>query len=264
MSRIAHLTDLHLLEAHPRARAGSARLRLEYLCLITKVNALARRYGALTALRSARAQADHLVITGDLTEDGEAAQFELAGELLHAAGWREDEVTLVPGNHDRYGLPDAWERAFEGPLAPWRRSSTLGRPVELDDVVLVPIDSSVPQAWVRSSGEVDMERVPDAARIPAGDRAVALLVHHPPFKIRTHRIHGLLNYMALHEHLVAHPRWVCLHGHTHLRTDRPVGHEAPRVRGNEAVVVDPGALRLYDVVDGTLRPVEDEEALAAK
>lgn len=261
MTRIAHLTDLHLLEANPRDRAGAAKVRLRYLSFFRKLDAEKRRQGALAALESARGRADHLVLTGDLTEEGLPAQFERMAELLCLAGWREDEVTMVPGNHDRYGPPGAWEAALEGPLAPWKRTSTIGEPVELAKVVLVPVDSSVPQSWVRSSGQVDMERVPDARGVPSGGRPVALAVHHPPFKVRTHRVHGLLNFEALRAHLAQHPEWQLLHGHTHRRSDRPVGDGPDRVRGNDAVVVDPRAVRLYEPFAGELRPLDEPAPL---
>ena len=41
-------------------------------------------------------------VSGDLTEVGEQAEFEQFAAILHDAGFPEDSVTLVPGNHDAY------------------------------------------------------------------------------------------------------------------------------------------------------------------
>lgn len=251
--RIAHVSDLHLLDdAPPRG------LRRRYLSFFRRQDALTRRANALAAFRAARARADHLVVTGDLTEEGTAAQFEVLGEVLAESGWSGDRVTLLPGNHDRYGEADAFERALDGPLHAWRAGSRAGAPVEREGAVVVPLDSSVPQTWLKSSGRVDLERLPhiDRLRAQAGGRAVVLAVHHPPYRVRTHAVHGLLNFAALHAHLERHAELHLLHGHLHTRVDRAVGGGDPRVHAVHAATEDPAAVRVYAARDGRLHDVD--------
>lgn len=258
--RLAHLSDLHLLEATP-----TPRLRLRYLSFFRPLDAAARRAHALTGLTAARAGgADHLVVTGDLTEEGTAAQFQVVADLLAESGWAGDRVTLLPGNHDRYAEPTAWADALDGPLAPWAGTSRTGTLVERDGAVIVPLDSSIPQSWVSSAGNVSMDDVPahDTLRDAARGRAVVLAVHHPPFRVRTHAVHGMRNHAALRARLCACEGVQVLHGHIHRRADRELGVGGPRVYSAQAITVDANALRLYDVADGRLVP-HDEQALDA-
>src|SRR5689334_5809263 len=101
MTRIAHISDLHLLEDKHQLRAAGERLRLSFLSFGRRLDAEERRQRLRSALWSYRASgAEHLVVTGDLTEDGTEAQFEALAEVFLDSGIDPREVTLVPGNHD--------------------------------------------------------------------------------------------------------------------------------------------------------------------
>jgi 3',5'-cyclic AMP phosphodiesterase CpdA len=93
-----------------------------------------------------RAGADHLVVSGDLTEVGAPAQFEALATVLHDSGIKPENVTLVPGNHDAYTSREAWQRALEGPLRAYRGAAADrdGKVVDRGDVVFLPVDVSVP------------------------------------------------------------------------------------------------------------------------
>jgi len=101
MTVVAHVTDLHLVEYDHHKRAGAAKSRLLYLNTGRKIDPKARFDRVCEALRRA-SRSDHLVITGDLTEDGTDAQFELLAAALAEANVDPEHVTLVPGNHDLY------------------------------------------------------------------------------------------------------------------------------------------------------------------
>src|SRR5690348_1512783 len=114
MTRIAHLSDLHLLEDDLAARSLKERLRLSFLTFGRSIDAIARRARVARALQNAwEAEADHLVITGDVTEDGIESQFLVLADVLRESDWPAHRVTLVPGNHDAYAEEDAWSRAFD-------------------------------------------------------------------------------------------------------------------------------------------------------
>lgn len=84
---------------------------MEFLSFGRPLDAEARRVRLLRALDRVReAGADHLVLTGDLTEDGADAQFEVLAEVLHDAGVRPEAVTILPENHHAYIDVDAFER----------------------------------------------------------------------------------------------------------------------------------------------------------
>lgn len=84
--KLAHLSDLHLLEDACALRRGPAGLRLRFCSFLRPLDPEERRDRLKRALRSAvQAGAHHLLITGDLTEDGHDDQFEvLACELRRA------------------------------------------------------------------------------------------------------------------------------------------------------------------------------------
>jgi Icc-related predicted phosphoesterase len=120
--RIVHLSDVHFwrYSLHPmrllsKRLAGTAslllgrgrRFRLE------RVPELVDRVKSLDA--------DHLLITGDLTTTALADEFQHARTAL--SGLLEDpaKVTIVPGNHDRYTIRAHRSRRFEryfGAFAP--------------------------------------------------------------------------------------------------------------------------------------------------
>src|SRR5262245_58828439 len=122
MTILAHISDLHLIERDHDKRRGLSRRRLHFLSTGASLDAEARiERVAATLQKVRRVGADHVLITGDLTEDGEFSQFEVLAEVLLRSGLDPDCVTLVPGNHDGYGEPGTYARALEGPLQAFRR-----------------------------------------------------------------------------------------------------------------------------------------------
>lgn len=92
--KIAHISDLHC-DATPRSKNFIHKL--------------------LTSIK--KVQPDHLVITGDLTHSGHAAEFGTLVDLLEEFGWIDSNyVTIIPGNHDLFpGLfgEQNWEEFIE-------------------------------------------------------------------------------------------------------------------------------------------------------
>ncbi|MBX3214876.1 MAG: metallophosphoesterase [Labilithrix sp.] len=293
MRRIAHLSDVHILDA----RAGTRRARYRFTTKLVSIGQRApdphaRRRKLARALRAAKEHgADHVVISGDLTEVGEDAEFEQFAEVLHDAKLPAGSVTLVPGNHDAYTNGDGWARAMRGPLAAFAAASAAapGKVVERDDVVFLPLDTTRFQTIAWSGGVFTKETAAAVERRltdPAfRHRAMVLVVHHPPFHpVRAMRwIDGLRGAANVLDLLARHPRLQLLHGHLHrifnhiVATSSAVGAavgllpktdatDAPtRLFGAPATCDGPehdddGAesapkLRLYDVADGALQPL---------
>src|SRR6266542_4136803 len=182
--RIAHLSDLHLLEPDVGRRSFCERVRLRYLSLLRPIDAEARMRRAERALRRARQQGfDHLVISGDLTEDGGTAQFEQLAHVLSQSGIDPYKITLVPGNHDAYGDPRAFMRALEGPLRRFAPNSggAPGKVIDLGDAILLPVSTAVHQHWASSWGVIDSEgyeRLEKRASDPGIARRAVIVVQH--------------------------------------------------------------------------------------
>ncbi|MFI0397234.1 metallophosphoesterase family protein [Paracoccus jiaweipingae] len=154
MTRIVHLSDLHF---------GFHRAAL--------VDALLARIAA--------ARADLVVVTGDLTHRGTAAQYQAAAAFLRQIS---APVLAVPGNHDMPAF-DPLTR-LRDPLMHWRHHIAAD-PAPLRDVGqlrVIGLNSADPWAWQRG-------------RIRAADRARVLRA----------QAQGVTNLIALHHPLQHRP-----------------------------------------------------------
>lgn len=263
MTRIAHLTDLHLLERRPEARAFRDRLRIQTISQgrpVDPARPRARLRRALAAARAARV--DHVVVTGDLTEDGAAEQFEALAEELHAGPFAPHEVTLVPGNHDGYGSARAFTDALAGPLAAFRPTSRPGTVVEVGGAQVVALSTTIHQHWLRAAGELgeaQRRRVRDVL-YGREDRGVTVLaMHHPPFGfgLRLGWLEGLLDLGFVRALLRPFRSAHVLCGHVHRRGDHRLGGARhARLHTAASVAEDDRALRLFDVVGDRLVPAD--------
>ncbi|WP_437535495.1 metallophosphoesterase [Sorangium sp. So ce726] len=260
MTTIAHLTDFHLLEADHDRRRGAERWRLRYLSFGRPIDAAQRRRRTLAALIEAwRSGADHLVLTGDLTEDGTPAQFEVLAAVLAESGWDPARVTLVPGNHDAY-TEGAWERALEGCLRPFAATSGQGTAVALPGAVVAAVSTAMMQPVTRSAGAIAARELSWIASLAAQTRrsgdALVLAQHHPPIRHpigAMQWLDGLINSAELMALLHEHDHLHVIHGHTHREHDAPVRSGAPpRIFCAQALVDGPSPLRLYRVRCGRL------------
>lgn len=274
MRRIAHLSDVHTLD--PETRRSNARYRFstKFVSLGRPIDPRSRARKLARGLAAAKASgADHVVITGDLTEMGDATEFEHFARILADAHMPEHGVTLVPGNHDAYTTNGAWRRALEGPLRSFAMASATdaGKVVDRGEIAFLPIDTTCFQSIARSSGTF----TPEAARAvqariddPAlRDKAIVLVMHHPPFLHHSNPlsewIDGLRGCKHVLEMLARHPHVQILHGHMHRVVDRIVAlgqgvagvATRARIFGAPAIVDDEDDLprvRLYDLRDGVL------------
>lgn len=264
--RIAHLSDVHMLDPRTEGRGAGYRLATHLVSYARRLDPAARSRNLTRALELAKAGgAQHVVISGDLTEVGSRPEFDRFAEVLSGAGFAPDAVTLVPGNHDAYTEVDGWARAMRGPLRAYASASAdaPGKIVDRGSVVFVPVDSTRYQSIARSGGEIreDATRAIERAVAHAHARAKAVVVvqHHPPVPHRTGPVwtfvDGLRGWARLVDLLRTHPSIQLLHGHLHKVVDRFVGEgKGSRIFGAPATVDDRDLprVRLYDVVDGGL------------
>jgi Icc protein len=267
MTLLAHLSDLHLLERGHEKRRGLARKRLAYLSAGVPLDAEWRIRQTVFALQTAsRMGADHVLVTGDLTEDGDRAQFEVLAEVLQRSGLDPDDVTLVPGNHDTYSERDAWLRALEGPLRAFRRTSSPGAYTQLGAAVVLPLSTTVEGQWfTRSSGvirDADVHAIRCLASRPdLREHAVVVAQHHPPSAralLPLEWLDGVQNGSAIRDLLLERTRVHVVHGHVHRELTRKLcgrNHAqifaAPAVRLRDPAAA-PARVRLYKAEGGKL------------
>jgi 3',5'-cyclic AMP phosphodiesterase CpdA len=272
MTTIAHLSDLHLLEDGWERRRGESSLRLRFCSLLRPRDPKARRERLRRGLRAAvRGGADHLVITGDLTEDGHDEQFEVLGDELRRGPLPPEAVTLVPGNHDAYTDGAAFERALRGPLSAWALTSRPGAVTRLGSTTIVALSTAVQQHYTRSIGALggdQLQVLRATVTVRAFARGVVILaLHHPPFGLRMSPLQwldGLVEHRSMRGILAEHPHVAVLHGHTHRAQDRAlVEGAAPQVFSCEAVVESDEPCRIYRAAGGRLWPTMPATVVAS-
>lgn len=262
--RVAHLSDVHALETKP-----SHDFDVRFVSWGRELDAAARVQKLAAGFAAAkRAHADHVVLSGDLTETGTLEQFETFAAVLHESGYAPDDITLVPGNHDAYAGPNAWSRALEGPLRPWARNAACepGKIVERENAFIMPIDVSHHQSIARSTGIVRDEvaealerRLVDPALLR---RPILFVQHHPPYA-HARRVmqwfDGLRGWARIFDLLVRNAHVHLFHGHLHRVVDRIANNIGrARIFGAPAIVDDVRGgprVRLYDLRQGELESV---------
>jgi 3',5'-cyclic AMP phosphodiesterase CpdA len=265
MTRIAHLSDPHILEPNHHKRVGIDRHRLSYLSFGRPLDAQSRRRRFEACLnRALNNGVDHVLVTGDLTEDGAPAQFEVVADVLQSLRVDPSRITLVPGNHDIYHHPGAWNWAINGPLAEYAMTSREGAVTVLPDTIIKPIYTLFPQPFTRSAGAVKRDDILTIARLAheriAKNRTIILAQHHPPTKYRTpilNWLDGLQDDGLMRTLLTHHPDLYVLHGHVHRNLTRCVGGRGhAQIFSTEAVANGRNLLRFY-ATDGSRLRVDD-------
>ncbi len=170
---------------------------------------------AVRQLGNMRPRPDVVLISGDLVDEGSAAEYAMARDLLERI---EAPLLLISGNHDER---EAFRDGLGG-LAPLAPSGPLH--VVADDlgpVRIVGWDITVPG---KHHGDCDDEAIAwlDATLAQAPDRPTLLMMHHPPF---ASGILCLDAYMCLRGGRLAEvvrrypavERIVCGHIHRHMQ-----------------------------------------------
>jgi 3',5'-cyclic AMP phosphodiesterase CpdA len=239
--RIAHFSDLHVL-----ALDGVETMRFLNKRFTGWVNLRLKRghkhrpsYVRAIAREVTRANVDHVVITGDLTNLALEQEFEAVRELLEEElGLGRDHVTVVPGNHDLYTRGALRAKRFTSFFAPYMTSDLpeLAADLELGrfpivklrgPVAIIGMSSAVPRPPLMASGELGKQQIEALERILAHDEVkrrtpvVALHhpVHNPPSKVKT-MIEGLWDADQLVDVMRHQPRGLLLHGHLHRRVQQ--------------------------------------------
>ena len=153
---------------------------------------------------------DFVVISGDLADTPTSEEYQHLLRLLRPL---QHPFAGIPGNHDsremmRAAFPDAAYASRSGPL---------NRRVEVGQLDLVLLDSSVPH---KPHGELDTATLDwlETTLVSAQDRPALLFLHHPPFKTGVWHMdrQNLFNAGELAEIVRRHPRTrLIATGHVH-------------------------------------------------
>jgi len=236
MLRIAHLSDLHILspEGVDWRRILFNKRITGYANLVLRRGRVYRREYLLAVLDAADACADHIVVSGDITNLGLEGEYDEARRLIDSIA-RTAEVTVVPGNHDIYLgsierkrrfpqyfgkllISDLPEYAVQLPTGPYPCVKLRG------PAAIIALSSAVPRPPFVSSGNVGnvqlaaLEKIlahPEVAR-----RTPVIVIHHPPVdrRVRLAQLRdGLVDAASLRSSLAPLSRGLVLFGHLHVR-----------------------------------------------
>ena len=131
---------------------------------------LARLRAAIDAVAALPNRPAAVVVSGDLTDNGEPAEYEVVREELDALG---APLFVLPGNHDSRG---ALRRAFE---LPGEGEERIDYSADLGPLRLIALDSTIPG---EVPGRLDAEALAwlDAELALAPAQPTLLALHHPP------------------------------------------------------------------------------------
>lgn len=244
--RIAHLSDLHVLalQGVPARRffnkrfTGWVNLRVKraHKHRLGHVHAVAREI--------TRANVDHVVITGDLTNLALEQEFVAVRELLEQdLGLRPDQISAVPGNHDLYTRGAMRDQRFTTYFHEYVASDFPELSASLPQgrfpfvklrgpCAIIGLSSAVPRPPLMASGMLGNLQLEALSRILAHSevrrRTPIVLIHHPihnpPSKVKTF-MEGLWDADALLQKLSGIAHGLVLHGHLHARRQR--AHSTP-------------------------------------
>ena len=220
---LMHISDLHFhrLPRHPAAYASKRAFGALNLVLRRAREFPLSRARALVE-KLAASDWNHLLITGDLTQLGTSAEFDLAREVLSpllAAG--PERVTVIPGNHDRYVREARGRGAFEAHFGKFSGGRPLFARSLTDQWWLAAWDSARPAPWNSAAGRVDsetlratsawMDGLPEGARVMVANHYPVFFPPERPYR----RGHDLINQEEVEAWVLARPVPLYLHGHVH-------------------------------------------------
>lgn len=239
--RIAHLSDLHLLSLEGVGPARFLNKRLTgYLNLRFKRHSIHKAFAVQAAAKAIREmEADHVVVTGDLTNLALETEFELVARFFRDdLGLPPERVSLVPGNHDSYTRGAYEAQRFVRYFEPYLRSdlqelSGRGRHrcfpfVHLrGPAAIIGLSTSLPRPPLVSSGNIGDEQLAVLAQVlehpEVKSRTPIVLQHHPwhnPARISKCLLEGLSDAPAEARTFSKLSRGLLLHGHLHRRIHR--------------------------------------------
>ena len=274
--RIAHLSDLHLLQLD-----GAVPWRLFNKRFTGYLNLRLARWSrhrdevARATARTIRSlEPDHVVITGDLTNLALEVEFDLARRFVEDdLGLPATAVSVVPGNHDVYTGGAFRSRRFEQYFSRFMTSdlpnvgAARGWPfVRLrGPVAIVGLSSALPRLPFVAAGALGSAQRAALGRILDHPEVVSrtpVLLQHHPWHDRQRPLHrflqGLRDESAERRVLSGLTRGLVLHGHLHRRQHRSIPTATGRLEvigttSASLVGGDPssiGGFNVYDLDDG--------------
>jgi 3',5'-cyclic AMP phosphodiesterase CpdA len=192
--------------------------------------------------------ADHVIVTGDLTNLALEPEFEVVRELFEKdLGMSPKDVSIVPGNHDVYTRGSYVTHRFARYFADYLVSDLPELAVDVGagrfpvvklrgPVAVIGLCSAVPRLPFVAAGRLGKGQVDALRRVLAHAevrrRTPVVALHHPPHNPSSRwksMLEGLSDAAMLWSALDGVPAGIVLHGHLHKRVRREDATVAGRV-----------------------------------
>jgi 3',5'-cyclic AMP phosphodiesterase CpdA len=220
---LAHLSDPHIGPMPRPRRQELLGKRVTGYLNWTRARSYVHDMGALAQIvADIRAHhPDHIAMTGDISNIGLPAEFQLAHGWLETLGPAED-VSFVPGNHDAYvrgSMPDL-ARVF----APWTKGEkpaleTYPYLRVRENVALIGLSSGVPTPFFIASGRLGQRQLSncESLLVETGKRGLVrvVMIHHPPLTRPSNVARGLADARDFEAMLKRTGAELVIHGHEH-------------------------------------------------
>ena len=242
---LVHISDFHLCRPGGAPPAGFLNKRiLSYLSWRVRRRRLHDPAVLDALIRAVKAQsADHVVVTGDLTQLSLPEEFDAARQVLEAIGSARN-VFVIPGNHDAL-VSGGWQErltrwadymAADEPDLSGRGAAPVLR--VRGPVALIGLSSAHPTRPFSAAGSLGADQLARCAALlaEATQRSLyrVLLIHHPPAPVSVSAHKRLLDADNLGRMLESCGAELILHGHAHRRS-------RTELRGNGAPIPVLGA-----------------------
>jgi 3',5'-cyclic AMP phosphodiesterase CpdA len=226
---LVHISDFHICRPETASLAAFANKRLlSYLSWRLRRRRLHDPEVLRALVRAVRDQAaDHVVVTGDLTQLALAAECDAAQRCLEAIG-SPREVFMVPGNHDALVSAD-WDTrrarwsdymGADGPAPPDRAVLPARR--VLGPIALIGLSSAHPTRPLSATGWIGagpLARCADWLSEAARNSLFrVVLIHHPPVPGMVSAHKRLSDADAFARMARERGAELVLHGHMHRRS----------------------------------------------
>jgi len=170
-------------------------------------------------------EADHVVVTGDLTQLALPSEFDQARSILQALG-PPQKVFVVPGNHDALvavSWPESWAR-----WADYMASDSANPQPQVEfptlrirgPVALIGLCTARPTPFLSAAGSIGTRQLQRLAEILQETARQSLfrvlLIHHPPIPGMVSFHKRLMDAEAFAVIAKQHGAELILHGHSHL------------------------------------------------
>ncbi len=273
---IGHISDIHWLDIEGSHFRDFLNKRISgginLLAGRAKKHSKATLRCALDTLKTLNC--DHLIVTGDLSNLALPGELRAVKKELNSV-FRDEEMTIVPGNHDYYTRESLKNRRFEKLIytsAPGNLDVGLSQTWPfvniVQDVAIIGLNSAQPRPWFVAAGKLgnrqlhDLESVLHHPEVSSRTKIIAL--HHHLFQVVMTPGESLRNLEDRNELLrICQENGVAMivHGHNHDFTQKRVGNLIVSEAGSCSVCTfkrdnRAGKFNLYRIDAGQIKKIE--------